>query len=68
LILDVKIDEENAGKEDSKNNGKVGAELNLKGNSVARKRLNDGIEGDGRSNNRSNRKGSSGNLGGSLGN
>jgi hypothetical protein len=39
--LDVKVDEEKNGKESSKSNGKVGTELDLKGNRVGGKRLDD---------------------------
>ena len=46
--LDEKVDQEKARKEGSKNNGKVGTELNLKRKSLCWEGLNDGVHGEGR--------------------
>jgi hypothetical protein len=48
LGLDVKIDEEKARQEGSEKDSKVGTELNLKGNRVRRKCIDDGVGGEGR--------------------
>lgn len=63
LGLDEQVDEEKARKEGSEKDGKVGTELNLKGNSVRGHGLDDGVHGKGRGGDGGSRDGSGGGLG-----
>lgn len=49
--LDVKVDEEKAGKECSEKDGEVGTELNLKGEGVCWELVNNGVKSKGRGGN-----------------
>ena len=62
LGLDEKVDQEKGRKECSKDDSKVSTELNLKGNSLGRKGLNDGVKGESRGSESGNWKSSSGGL------
>mmetsp|Transcript_11678 Transcript_11678/g.15246 ORF Transcript_11678/g.15246 Transcript_11678/m.15246 type:complete len:116 (-) Transcript_11678:144-491(-) len=66
LSLDVQVDKEQARKEGSKQDSKVGTELNLKGEGLCRKGLDNGIEGESRCRASKGRNGKSG-RGNSLG-
>lgn len=63
--LDEKVDKEKTWEEGSEKDGKVGTELNLKGNSVGWEARNDGVGSEGRASN-SSRGDSNGSLEGSC--
>ena len=64
--LDEKVDKEKTWEEGSEKDGKVGTELNLKGNSVGWEARDDGVSGEGRAGNSSRGDGNGG-LKGSCG-
>jgi hypothetical protein len=60
--LDEKVDEEKAGKESSQSDGKVGTELDLKGDSVGGESLDDRVKSKGRGSEGGNGQGTDGGL------
>ena len=63
LSLGVKVDQEKNGKKSSNKNGKVGTELNLKGEGLCGEGRNDGVHGEGGGGDGGNRDGGDSGLG-----